>query len=195
MTDFPAGPFDVILADPPWSYYGDPRKDQAAGKHYPCLTAAELAALPVRGLAARGAVLFCWATGPKLAEAVDLLRSWRFHVRGVAFVWVKTTKDGRVIGGQGIRPSVTKPTTEFVLWGATAARGRPLPVCDEAMPQVVLAPRPTRPGGGVWHSAKPPAVRANIEALYGPGVRRVELFARERAAGWTGWGGGLRGTS
>ena len=25
---FPSGPFDVIYADPPWLYYGDPNKDQ-----------------------------------------------------------------------------------------------------------------------------------------------------------------------
>ena len=113
MTALPAGPFDVILADPPWSYYGSPTKDQAAGKHYRCLTPAELAALPVRELAAPRAVLFCWATGPKLAEAADLLRAWRFRYVGVAFVWVKTRADGTPIAGQGIRPTLVKPTTEF----------------------------------------------------------------------------------
>jgi hypothetical protein len=30
----PPATFDVILADPPWSYYGDPGKWAAAGRHY-----------------------------------------------------------------------------------------------------------------------------------------------------------------
>lgn len=48
--------------------------------------------------------------------------------------------------------------------------------------EVVLAPRP-----GGRHSAKPPEVRRRIEELLGD-VPRVELFARERVAGWDAWG-------
>ena len=94
----PAGPFEVILADPPWAYYGDPHKDQAAGKHYPCMTAAQLAAVKVPKIAARRAVLFLWATGPKLPEAIELMRAWRFSYLGVAFVWVKTRRAPRSPG-------------------------------------------------------------------------------------------------
>lgn len=102
---------------------------------------------------------------------------------------VKTTKSGAIIHGQGIRPCITKPTTELVLAGSTSPRGRPLPILDEGMGQVVLAPRPGPAGGR--HSAKPEQIRANIERLYGNGYRRIELFTRERAPGWVSWGNQL----
>ena len=37
------------------------------------------------------------------------------------------------------------------------------------------------------HSQKPDEVRRRIEAMF-PYARRIELFARERAEGWTPWG-------
>lgn len=52
------------------------------------------------------------------------------------------------------------------------------------------------------HSRKPDEARQRIEAYCGPTARRLELFARSPAAGWTVWGnetekfaprGGLRG--
>ena len=174
------GPFSVVYADPPWTYYGDPNKDQACGKHYACMTDADLEALPVRDICAARAVVFLWATCPRLDAGIRLLQAWGLHYRGVPFVWVKTRKDGGIIGGQGIRPTLTKPTVEMVLAGCTTAKGRTLPILDEGMPQVVLAPRGR-------HSAKPAEVRDRIVRLMGD-VPRVELFARERVQGWEAWG-------
>ena len=39
-TPFPIcqGTYDVVYADPPWSYYGDPNKMAAAGKYYALLS-------------------------------------------------------------------------------------------------------------------------------------------------------------
>ena len=177
---FPSGPFDVIYADPPWLYYGDPNKDQAAGKHYPLMSTEDIAALPVRAIAAKPAVLFLWATGPRLPEAIAVMRAWGFHYRGVAYVWVKTRLDGGIISGQGVRPTFTKPTTEFVLVGSTNARGRAFPLLTQAQGQVVLAPRGR-------HSQKPEIVRDRIVELLGDRPR-IELFARQRVDGWHAWG-------
>lgn len=178
----PRRDYQVVLADPPWAYWGDPDKPQAAGKHYPMMSTEEICALPVREHMAKRAVLCLWATGPKLPEAVEVMRAWGLHYRGVAYVWVKTRGDGTVISGQGTRPTLVKPTTEFVLAGTTVRTGRPLPLLTEAQGQVVLAPRP-----GGRHSAKPPEVRRRIVELLGD-VPRVELFARERVDGWDAWG-------
>jgi N6-adenosine-specific RNA methylase IME4 len=179
LLDLP-GPFSIVYADPPWSYYGDPNKDQAAGKHYSCMTDDQLAELPVRDILSPNAVVFLWATCPRLDSAIFLLREWGLYFRGVSFVWVKTRKDGGIINGQGIRPTLTKPTTEMVLAGTTTAKGRTLPIIDEGVPQVVLAPRGR-------HSAKPPEVRDLIVRLLGD-IPRLELFARERVPGWEAWG-------
>ena len=176
--------YSVILADPAWTYYGDPDKDQACGKHYACMSPEEIAALDVRKRwAEKHAVLFLWATCPKLDLAIDTLKAWGFHYRGIAFVWVKTSNAGKVISGQGVRPTVVKPTTELVLVGTTQKTGRPLQLLTEAMGQVVLAPRP-----GNVHSRKPPEVRERIDRLYDKSLRRIELFARERVENWDAWG-------
>jgi N6-adenosine-specific RNA methylase IME4 len=162
--------YRVIHIDVPWEYYGDPDKDQAAGKHYNMMSFEELEALPVRQLIDGKGVLFMWATGPKLAEAIDLIRQWGFYYRGIAYFWIKTTKDGKV-----------KQLGEIVLIGSTQKRGRTLPLRTESQSQYVFAPRP--PG----HSSKPPEVRERIEELFGD-TSRIELFARGCPPGWDAWG-------
>lgn len=171
----------MVLADPPWAYYGQQNKWGAAAKFYPTMTDDDLGALPVPALLAARSVVFMWATGPRLDAAVDLLRAWGLTYRGVAFTWVKTRKDGVTpVGAQGVRPSIVKPTTEFVLAGSTVSRGRPLRVADESIQQVVLAAK-------MEHSRKPDAVQERIERLY-PGARRLEMFARRTRPGWDAWG-------
>lgn len=178
--DFDAVPdfrYPVIYADPPWLYYGSADKWAAAGKHYDLMDDAALRALPVRRKCADKAVIFLWATCPRLDAAIDLLRAWGFHFRGVPFVWIKTRADGAPIGAQGVRPSIVKPLVELVVAGSTHAKGRPLPLLDEAVQQTVFAPRGE-------HSAKPAEVRRRIDRLYGP-VPKLEMFAR--GAPYSGW--------
>ena len=182
----PSGPFDLVLADPPWLHTGSKTKDQAAGKHYECLSNEQLALLPVKTVMARKCVCLMWATGPLMHKAIELLGLWGFAYRGIEFVWVKTTKNGKIIEGQGVKPSIVKPTTEFIIAGSFQAKGRPLPLATESMGQVVLAPRPSLNGKPI-HSAKPAIFRKKIEQLY-PKVDRIELFARENVPGWTPWG-------
>jgi N6-adenosine-specific RNA methylase IME4 len=191
---WPKGKYRILLLDPPWKYYGDPDKAQAAGKHYPCMTYEQICRLPILALLQKPAVVFCWATGPMLHVALNAIRAWGLNYRGVAYVWVKTTKAGKVISGQGVRPTITKPTTEFVLAATTCSKGRPLPLLTEAQGQVVFGPDDEQEGEPLFaprpgnrHSAKPDEVRQRIEALYGD-VPRVEMFARDLRPGWDGWG-------
>lgn len=198
FEDIPNSSADVIYTDNPWMYYGDPQKMAAAGKHYDLMTDEELKALPVLSKCSKRAVVFMWVTGPRLDFGIDVMRAWGLHYRGIAFVWVKTRQDGQIIGAQGVRPSIVKPTTELVLEGSvqgddvdlvlagsTVRTGRPLSLLDEGVPQVVLAPR------GL-HSAKPPEVRRRIERLYGSDRPKLELFARgEPHDGWDRFGNEL----
>lgn len=178
---FPDRLYDVVYCDPPWFYYGSPTKMAAAGKHYQLMSYDDILALPVRELMSDKAALFLWATGPRLDWAIDAIRSWKLHYRGVAYVWVKTRKkDGQPVGAQGVPPTFTKPTTEFVLAATTKPRGRPFPILDLKQPQTVLAPR-------TEHSRKPDEVRSRIEALCGDRTR-IELFARGTVPGWDSWG-------
>lgn len=176
----PKTKFDVVLADPPWSYYGQQDKWAAAAKFYPTMTDDEIAGLDVGSLLKPTSVVFLWATGPRLDAAIRTLAAWGVHYRGVAFVWVKASKDGKPYGARGVRPSIVKPTTEFVLAGSMTKAGRPMPLASEGVAQVVLAP----PGR---HSEKPDEVQARIERLY-PFGSRIELFARRERHGWEAWG-------
>lgn len=175
----------MVYADPPWMMWGDPNKDAAAAKHYALMEDDDVFSLPIRQLFDGRGVLFLWATCPRLDVAIEAISRWGLHYRGVAYVWVKTRKDGTIISGQGVRPTLVKPTVELCLAATTHPSGRPLPLLTEGQGQVVLAPRGR-------HSAKPPEVRKRIEELLGD-VPRIELFAREAAIGWDSWGNELDG--
>jgi N6-adenosine-specific RNA methylase IME4 len=180
LPPLPDARYDIVYLDPPWYYYGSPVKDAAAAKHYPLMTVEQLAQIDVRSILAKSAVVFMWATCPRLDFALKLLEAWGLHYRGVTYVWVKTNSEGGIIAGQGVPPTFTKPTTELLLAATTKPTGRPFPILDLAQSQVVLNRR------GV-HSEKPAVFRQRIEELCGDRPR-IELFARSRAPGWDSWG-------
>jgi len=177
LADVPAT-YDIVYADPPWPVtdFGT----ASARRHYQIMAFDELAALPVRQIMNGRAVLFLWATCPRLDMAVDLIRAWGLFYRGVSWVWVKTRADGQIVHGKGVPPTLTKPNVELVLGATTLRRGRPFPILTQAMGQVVLA-RPTR------HSEKPAIFAERIVELCGDRPR-IELFARQRRLGWDAWG-------
>jgi len=176
--------YDVIIADPPWSYYGDQNKMGACGKEYQTLGDRDL--LDWRYPLSERGVLFMWATCPRLDFAIDCLRSHGLHFRGVAFVWVKTKTDGTPIGAQGVRPSIVKPLTEIVLAASYKRTGRPLPLDCESIRQTVFAPKQA-------HSQKPEEVQDRIELMY-PTARKAEFFARRHRDGWDCFGNELEGS-
>lgn len=176
----PEGEFDVVLADPPWSYSGQQDKWGAAAKFYALMSDGDIFKMPVGDLLTDRGVLFLWATCPKLDVAVAAIEAWGLHFRGVAFVWVKTTGVGVPIKAQGVRPSITKPLTELVLAASPVRTGRPMPLGSEAVCQTVFAPKGD-------HSAKPDGVQDAIELLY-PNALRLEMFARRARSGWSNWG-------
>ena len=180
LPPFPKNRYDIVYADPPWFYYGSQIKDAAAAKHYPLMSQEELAKLPVRSIMNKRAALFLWCTGPRLNFAIDLIATWKLYYRGVAYVWVKINSRGEPIRGQGVPPTFTKPTTEFILAATTTPTGRPFPLLDLGQGQVVMEPRRE-------HSQKPAAFRKLIEELCGQRPR-IELFARESCRGWDTWG-------
>lgn len=173
--------YDIVQIDPPWPYYGATDKDAAAAKHYTLQSADWINQLDVKGLfRSKQGAAFVWATGPKLDLAIDAIRSWGLHYRGVAFVWVKTRQDGQIMGASGVPPTATKPKTEFVLLATTRKAGRPFPLLSSKVDQVVLAPRTV-------HSEKPLAVYDRIVELYGDRPR-IDVFSRREIAGWDRWG-------
>ena len=180
FVGLPNKKYEVAYIDPPWSYDSPKGQMGAAENHYATVADEQLLAFPMRSLLTDRAVVFMWATCPRLDFAVDCLRAWGLHYRGVASVWVKTKQDGTPMGAAGVRPTFVKPTTEMLLVASTNRKGRSFPLRTESMRQVVLAPRGR-------HSEKPSVFRDRIVELVGDRPR-IELFARTTAPGWDCWG-------
>jgi N6-adenosine-specific RNA methylase IME4 len=166
---WPVGQFRLLYVDPPWEYEHIVTESRAIANQYPTLTLDAICALTPP--AAPDAVLFLWATSPKLAEAFQVLQAWDFSYRTCA-VWDKE------IVGMGY---YFRQQHELLL---VAARGAaPVPEPSDR-PASVFRVRRGR------HSAKPQQVYELLEAMY-PTLTahdRVELFARQPRAGWTVWG-------
>lgn len=173
--------YDIVCIDPPWPYYGLTHKDGAAAKHYDLMTQEDIKALPVRQLfRGKNGACFVWATSPKLDLAVDAIRAWGLHYRGVAFTWIKTRQDGQVIGAQGVPPTSTKPKIELVLLATVKPTGRPFPLQSAKVDQLIFAPRTT-------HSEKPLESYQRMKDLYGD-LPSVEIFSRRAIPGWDRFG-------
>lgn len=176
MIPFPQKKYNVIYADPPWSY-SDKGCSGNAAQHYPLMKDEDLYALPVQDLAADDCVLFMWATYPKLREALRVIESWGFSYKSIGFQWVKQNRSGEgYFFGLG---RWTRGNTEPCL---IATKGKPKRI-NPGVGQLVFSPLRK-------HSQKPDEVRDRIVDLVGD-IPRIELFAREAAPGWDCWGNEL----
>jgi N6-adenosine-specific RNA methylase IME4 len=163
--------FRVVVADPPWRFKDRlPGPGRGAVKHYRCLSVAELCAFPLPPLA-DDCTLFLWRVAAMPQEALDVMAAWGFQQK-TEIVWVKTTRAGTLHLGMG---HTVRMTHESCLVGV---RGHPVTV-SRKVPSVFFARRRK-------HSAKPARFYDLVESLReGP---FVELFARQRRAGWTSLG-------
>lgn len=90
MIPFPKKKYEIIYADPPWSYNDTLGGNAKMGAMpYDTMTQDEINALPLKEITAKNCILFMWATMPKLQEALDTIRAWGFKYKTCAFCWVK----------------------------------------------------------------------------------------------------------
>lgn len=176
--------YDLIYIDPPWSYtnFGT----ASASSHYGLMSQQDICNMDLKSILNKDGMVLVWATGPRMNYAIDAINAWGLHYRGVAFVWVKTRKDGVVINGQGVPPTFTKPMAEFVLCATTKKAGRPIKLQKFNTPQIVMAPRE-------GHSTKPQVFRTHIETTLTPNIAKLEVFARAVTLGWDAIGNGVCG--
>lgn len=167
----PTGRYPVLYADPPWRYEFAESESRAIENQYPTMDLDSICALNVSEVATDDAILFLWATSPKLAEALRVVESWGFTYRSSA-VWVKPQL------GMGY---YFRQQHELLL---VATRGSmPAPAPEHRPRSVYESPREA-------HSAKPAAFYQFIESMY-PTLPRIELFARVPRQGWASWGNQL----
>lgn len=114
--------YNVIYADPPWSYKVWSKKGagRSAESHYPTMSIEAIKALPVSRIAAEDCALFLWITFPMLREGWGVMDAWGFTFKTVAFVWVKQCrKSDNIFTGMGYW---TRANAEICL---LATRGHP----------------------------------------------------------------------
>ena len=168
------GTYPIVYADPPWRYdHNETPAMRDVENHYPTMPVADICALDVP--AADDAVLFLWATNPKLIEALEVMKAWGFEYRTNA-CWAKDRFGmGYYVRGQH----------ELLLIGKRGNIRAPEP--SNRPGSVITAPRQE-------HSRKPDEFYELIERMY-PDEAKVELFARRLRSGWVGWGNQLGGDS
>ena len=84
--------YRVIYADPPWRFKNFSVKGEGrnAVSHYDCLTLPDLKRLNINRHADKDCALFMWVTDPMLDQGLELMKSWGFKFKTVAFYWAKT---------------------------------------------------------------------------------------------------------
>jgi N6-adenosine-specific RNA methylase IME4 len=166
ILSFPSGEYDVIYADPPWKYDFSRSKSRSIENHYPTMELDDICRLEIP--VGENAVLFIWATSPKLEQAFKVINSWGF-VYKTSMVWVKD-KVGMGYYARGQH--------ELLL---IAVKGKmPIPAPAKRRDSVIYAPV-------VGHSKKPEILYEIIESMY-PKSNYLELFARSKRKGWASWG-------
>jgi len=169
--------YDIIYADPPWSYkvWSKKGKGRSAENHYSTMDKKDIQDLPIQNIAKENSVLFLWVIAPCLEEGLELIKEWGFTYKTIAFNWVKRNKiSDSWFWGLGY---YTRANSELCL---LATKGKTLKRISKSVHQVV-DDRIMR------HSEKPDTVRKRIVELFGD-LPRIELFAREQFKGWDCWG-------
>lgn len=157
--------YGVIYADPPWRYdNGTPGRE--IERHYQTMSDEEICAIDVP--CAKDAILYLWATAPRLESALAVMKAWGFHYKTQA-VWDKV-KVGMGFWFRG---------QHEILMVGTRGNVSPPPQALR-IPSVIHCPRGR-------HSSKPELVRDKIAEWY-PDAKRLEMFSRMKRPGWDSLG-------
>ena len=158
--------YKIIYADPPWRYDFSKSDSRQIENQYQTMSLDEICGLTVPS--DKNAVLYLWATAPKLLEALKVMDAWGFKYKTHA-VWDK----GKIGMGYWFRGQ-----HELLLVGVKGKWSPPEP--SKRIPSIYAEDRN-------GHSSKPEAIRSFIQ-LWFPQHDKIELFARQKTEGWDVWG-------
>jgi N6-adenosine-specific RNA methylase IME4 len=168
--------FGTILIDPPWRFSN--RTGKVGPEHkrlyrYETMSFDEIAALPIDKLSLPQSHVYLWCPNALLLEALDIMKAWGFTYK-TNIVWFKVRKDGGPDGrGVGF---YFRNVTELLLFGV---KGRLRTIRPWNQVNIMISRKRE-------HSRKPDQVYDVVKRCSPPPY--LELFARERVAGWTQWG-------
>ena len=183
--------YQIIYADPAWSYYNDSTAKQdcttVKGMRrppYQVMSSNEIKKLPIKEIADDNAILFIWTTDYHLAKCIEVITAWGFEYKTVGFVWAKKNKKGEQVCFMGAY--TMKSGVELCLL-ATKGKDAHKLVKKHNVRAYIESPR-------LEHSKKPDEIRDRIVELMGD-LPRVELFARQKVDGWDAMGFDIDGKS
>ncbi len=169
--------YQIIYADPPWDFgckaYQDGGRDMLllSKAQYPTMSIQQIKNLPVQKICDKDCALFLWTTDAHLEYAIEVLKSWGFKYKTVAFLWIKKYATGKYVYNFG---PWTLKSSEMCLLGLKGKMGH-LKKTNNVKGLVEEI--------RTFHSKKPEEVRKRIELLFGD-LLRIELFARQKTEGW-----------
>ena len=175
MIPFPEKKYNIIYADPAWSFtFWSNKAQRKVSDKYDLMSAENIYKLPINEIADENCILFIWVTYPNLIEGLETIKKWGFKYKTCGFSWIKKNKKAdSLFWGMGY---YTRSNNEICL---LATKGKPKRV-SRSVHQVVYEPIRE-------HSRKPDCVRERIVELCGD-LPRIELFARQKVDGWDSWG-------
>ena len=180
MIPFPNKKYNVIYADPPWSfgrgvYQDNGRDERKIETIYNTMPKKDIENLPVKEISSEDCALFLWVTDSHLKDGIELIEKWGFKYKTIAFIWVKKTKNNKTCANVG---AWTMKNCEIVLLGT---KGNMLKYKNANNVFQLVEEIRTK------HSKKPKEVSRRIHEIF-PIENKIELFAREKSDGWDVWG-------
>ena len=177
--------YQVIYADPPWSYYNDSTTTPEKCGHnvhinppYPVLSSKDIRSIPVKEIADDTAILLIWTTDYHMEKCMRVIEDWGFTYRTVGFAWQKLDKKGVPVAMRGGQYTM-KTGIELCL---LATRGTPRKLIKSREVRSFFSSEREH------HSKKPDEFRSRIDEMVIDDLNKIELFARERFDGWDAWG-------
>tara|TARA_R100000773_G_scaffold44510_1_gene45946 strand:- start:2993 stop:3526 length:534 start_codon:yes stop_codon:yes gene_type:complete len=165
--------YDIIYADPPWSY-GTTKNNVPSrskkGQPYKSMRMIDIYDFEIPETN-KDAVLFLWATSPLIPEALYCMKRWGFEYKNIAFTWIKKNKkSGSNFWGMG---SWTRSNPEYCLLGTKGNPKKNSSSVHSVIESVIEE-----------HSKKPDIIRDKIVELCGSDKKKIELFSRKTIEGW-----------
>jgi len=158
--------YQVIYADPPWRYSFSKSKSRKIENKYPTMDIEDICNIEVPS--AKDAVLYMWATAPKLQEAFKVIEAWGFEYKTHA-IWDKE-KIGMGYWFRGQH--------ELLM---VAVKGQFSP------PKSSLRIGSVIRGQRGMHSSKPNKIRDYLTICYND-YNKLEMFARTKTEEWDVFG-------
>ena len=187
--------FNLIVADPPWSFDDTLKKMKAktkrsAASQYNLMSHAEVASIDVKSVTDPSwCVCVLWVPSTLVSHGLDVLASWGFSFKQT-FVWVKIKNDVTKTAKKSLKDTENIDPNELLAFGMgrlfratheialVGTSGKPYDNLQDRSQRSVMLEVNTS------HSSKPETLQDRLEKMF-PTAKKLEMFARRTRQGWT----------